>query len=126
MLPHHTFNDISNFPSSFPLPPSSSSFFLPPFRFPSSFIYKPQNIKESPPTEKKNSVKGSWTEEEDEIVKRLVLKNGPRNWSSVARFVPGRAGKQCRERWHNHLNPDIKREKWTEEEDKVIIEMHKL
>ena len=54
------------------------------------------------------------------------MKNGPRNWSAVAKFVPGRAGKQCRERWHNHLNPDIKREKWTEEEDKVIIEMHKL
>lgn len=28
-------------------------------------------------------------------------------------------------RWHNHLNPDIKKNKWTEEEDYLIIEAHK-
>ena len=28
-------------------------------------------------------------------------------------------------RWHNHLNPDIKKERWTEEEDQAIIEAHK-
>lgn len=28
-------------------------------------------------------------------------------------------------RWHNHLNPDIKKNKWTEEEDVMIIEAHK-
>lgn len=39
--------------------------------------------------------------------------------------MPGRIGKQCRERWHNHLNPDIKKERWTEEEDLAIIEAHK-
>ncbi len=33
-------------------------------------------------------------------------------------------GKQCRERWHNHLNPDINKKKWTEEEDHKIIEYH--
>jgi myb proto-oncogene protein len=25
----------------------------------------------------------------------------------------GRIGKQCRERWHNHLNPDIKKDDWS-------------
>ena len=28
-------------------------------------------------------------------------------------------------RWHNHLNPDIKKNKWTEDEDLMIIEAHK-
>ncbi len=28
-------------------------------------------------------------------------------------------------RWHNHLNPDIKKDKWTEEEDQLIIKAHK-
>ena len=28
-------------------------------------------------------------------------------------------------RWHNHLNPDIKKNKWSEEEDYLIIEAHK-
>ena len=50
---------------------------------------------------------------------------GAKNWSRVALELPGRIGKQCRERWHNHLNPDIKKEKWTEEEDAIIIREHK-
>ena len=35
-----------------------------------------------------------------------------------------RAGKQCRERWHNHLQPDIKRGPWTEEEERALIAAH--
>jgi hypothetical protein len=38
--------------------------------------------------------------------------------------LPGRIGKQCRERWHNHLDPQIKKEKWSQEEDKIILTMH--
>eukprot|EP00520_Triparma_pacifica_P009649 CAMPEP_0118651784 /NCGR_PEP_ID=MMETSP0785-20121206/10966_1 /TAXON_ID=91992 /ORGANISM="Bolidomonas pacifica, Strain CCMP 1866" /LENGTH=422 /DNA_ID=CAMNT_0006544251 /DNA_START=160 /DNA_END=1425 /DNA_ORIENTATION=- len=37
--------------------------------------------------------------------------------------MDGRTGKQCRERWHNHLNPNIKKGAWTEEEDRIIIKM---
>lgn len=55
----------------------------------------------------------------------MVIKYGPQNWSQIASALPGRIGKQCRERWHNHLNPDIKKNKWTEEEDYLIIEAHK-
>jgi hypothetical protein len=35
-----------------------------------------------------------------------------------------RLGKQCRERWYNHLSPDVRKDPWTDEEDKVIIEAH--
>ncbi len=73
-----------------------------------------------------NLVKGPWTKEEDEIVIKLVDKNGPRNWSKIAEYLPGRIGKQCRERWHNHLNPDIKKDRWTEDEDLAIMEAHKM
>jgi len=38
--------------------------------------------------------------------------------------LPGRIGKQCRERWHNHLNPHINKSPWTEEEDRKILEAH--
>lgn len=65
------------------------------------------------------------TKEEDDIVLRLVTTKGAKNWSLVAKQLSGRIGKQCRERWHNHLNPDIKKEKWTDEEDNAIIEAHK-
>ena len=60
----------------------------------------------------------------DEIVKKLVKKYGPRHWSTIASNLPGRIGKQCRERWHNHLNPNIKRESWTPQEDIEIINAH--
>ncbi len=66
-------------------------------------------------------VKGPWTKEEDELVMKLVKELGPKNWSYIAKSLPGRIGKQCRERWHNHLNPDIKKERWTDEEDLAII-----
>jgi Myb-like DNA-binding domain len=69
-------------------------------------------------------VKGPWTEEEDEIVVKMVNKYGPRNWSQIASALSGRVGKQWRERWHNHLNPNIKRAKWTEEEDRIILAEH--
>ncbi|XP_010436491.1 PREDICTED: transcription factor MYB98-like [Camelina sativa] len=77
--------------------------------------------------EKKPStlVKGQWTSEEDRILIQLVEKHGLRKWSHIAQVLPGRIGKQCRERWHNHLRPDIKKETWSEEEDRVLIEFHK-
>ena len=42
----------------------------------------------------------------------------------IARYLPGRLGRQCRERWHNVLDPNIVRREWTKEEDSFIIEMH--
>eukprot|EP00013_Stygamoeba_regulata_P003073 CAMPEP_0177635940 /NCGR_PEP_ID=MMETSP0447-20121125/4171_1 /TAXON_ID=0 /ORGANISM="Stygamoeba regulata, Strain BSH-02190019" /LENGTH=664 /DNA_ID=CAMNT_0019137765 /DNA_START=12 /DNA_END=2006 /DNA_ORIENTATION=+ len=71
-------------------------------------------------------VKGPWTKEEDELVLKLVAKYGPRRWSLIASHLRGRIGKQCRERWHNHLNPDIKKEAWTAEEDEIILKYHAL
>lgn len=62
-------------------------------------------------------IKGPWTVEEDLKLIENVKKYGARNWSQIAKALPGRIGKQCRERWHNHLNPEIIKEKWTEEED---------
>ena len=69
-------------------------------------------------------MKGPWTQEEDEKLIDMVEKLGPKNWSQIAKALPGRIGKQCRERWHNHLNPNIRRERWTEEEDTIIIDAH--
>lgn len=85
-----------------------------------------------------------WNNEEDERLKRLVLDNGTGNCKSnflfddellsinfiylfigsiISDSLPGRTGKQCRERWHNHLNEGIIKGDWTEEEDKVITTM---
>ncbi|XP_063238961.1 myb-related protein B isoform X2 [Bacillus rossius redtenbacheri] len=70
-------------------------------------------------------VKGPWTKEEDEKVVYLVQKYGPKKWTLIARHLKGRIGKQCRERWHNHLNPNIKKTAWTDAEDRVIYQAHR-
>ncbi|XP_076171527.1 proto-oncogene like protein Myb isoform X2 [Ptiloglossa arizonensis] len=70
-------------------------------------------------------VKGPWTKEEDEKVVELVERYGPKKWTLIARHLKGRIGKQCRERWHNHLNPGIKKTAWTEVEDRIIVEAHR-
>ena len=68
--------------------------------------------------------KGPWTEKEDAQVLELVARLGPKKWSVIASHLPGRIGKQCRERWHNHLNPDINKSAWTEEEDQIVLTSH--
>ncbi|XP_056633344.1 transcriptional activator Myb isoform X9 [Diorhabda sublineata] len=71
-------------------------------------------------------VKGPWTKEEDEKVIELVNKYGAKKWTLIARHLKGRIGKQCRERWHNHLNPKIKKSAWTEQEDELIYQAHQM
>ena len=36
--------------------------------------------------------------QEDEQIIELVNKFGPKKWSTIAQHLPGRIGKQCRER----------------------------
>eukprot|EP01080_Neovahlkampfia_damariscottae_P006114 gene6114-10121_t len=67
-------------------------------------------------------VKGPWSEEEDKICYALVQKHGANNWTEIAEHIPGRIGKQCRERWLNHLDPSINKEPFSEEEERILID----
>mmetsp|Transcript_29811 Transcript_29811/g.72033 ORF Transcript_29811/g.72033 Transcript_29811/m.72033 type:complete len:922 (+) Transcript_29811:218-2983(+) len=75
--------------------------------------------------EKAGASKGPWTEDEDRKVVALVAKHGAKRWSQIASELPGRIGKQCRERWHNHLNPAISKAPWSQEEDRIILQSQK-
>ena len=72
-----------------------------------------------------------WTTEEDNAIRQLVQKHGTKSWSVIADnlqkelLIAGRSGKQCRERWHNHLDPFINKNSWTEEEEKIMSQAHK-
>ncbi|XVF16384.1 hypothetical protein REPUB_Repub10bG0026800 [Reevesia pubescens] len=70
-------------------------------------------------------IKGQWTPSEDRLLVKLVTRHGTKKWSQIANILSGRVGKQCRERWHNHLRPDIKKDSWSEEEDRILIQAHK-
>ncbi|GAU13125.1 hypothetical protein TSUD_174250 [Trifolium subterraneum] len=71
-----------------------------------------------------NTIKGQWTANENSNLVELVDTYGF-DWSKIAKFMNGRNGKQCRERWHNHLRPQIKKTSWSGEEEKILIEAHK-
>lgn len=66
-------------------------------------------------------IKGPWTKEEDETVLNCI-RGGIKKWSEIATYVPGRIGKQCRERYFNHLDPSIRKGSWTESEDAILYE----
>ena len=44
------------------------------------------------------------------------------DWTVLAKSVRGRTPKQCRERWFNHLDPNVNKGPWTPEEDQIIWE----
>ncbi|KAI4382428.1 hypothetical protein MLD38_008396 [Melastoma candidum] len=69
-------------------------------------------------------IKGQWTDEEDRKLIMLVNEYGIQKWAQIAERLVGRAGKQCRERWHNHLRPDIKKDVWSEEEERLLVGAH--
>jgi hypothetical protein len=73
-----------------------------------------------------NLVKGSWTRGEDEAIVEFVKENGPRNWVRLAELLPGRIGKQCRERWANHLSPEVARASWSREEDASLVDLYRI
>lgn len=54
--------------------------------------------------------KQPWTQREDIVLVQLVEKIGAQKWTMISEYLPNRLGKQCRERWHNHLNPKIKKQ----------------
>lgn len=51
-----------------------------------------------------------------------MSENGPQKWSLCSERIPGRSGKQCRERWFNNLNPNVKKGNWTADEDDMIFQ----
>merc|ERR1719440_1885947 len=78
--------------------------------------------------EEREAKKRPWTQEEDDTVRRLVAEqrgvDGANRWAEIAKYLPGRNGKQCRERWHNQLDPAIRKDPWTTEEDQVLLKAH--
>ena len=66
----------------------------------------------------------AWTPEEDAKLREIMESANPIIWTEIAAKFPNRTGKQCRERWINHLNPEIKESEWTTEEDEKLFQCH--
>ncbi|KAL3469312.1 Homeodomain-like protein [Aspergillus californicus] len=64
--------------------------------------------------------KGSWTQEEDERLFRLVERYQYR-WATIAQKIETRNADQCSKRWHHCLNPELERSPWTDKENALLL-----
>jgi len=71
-----------------------------------------------------------WNKKEDDAIIELVNKYGTTNWTIIANEMAlmynskQRNRKQCRERWHNHLDPIVNKDIWTEGEENILFNKH--
>uniref|UniRef100_A0ACD6AP71 Uncharacterized protein n=1 Tax=Avena sativa TaxID=4498 RepID=A0ACD6AP71_AVESA len=71
--------------------------------------------------------KGPWTTEEDEKLMSYIQKHGHGSWRALPQLAGlNRCGKSCRLRWTNYLKPDIKRGKFSQEEEQTILQLHSI
>ncbi|XP_061375315.1 transcription factor MYB92-like [Gastrolobium bilobum] len=69
--------------------------------------------------------KGPWTPEEDQKLVNYIEKHGHASWRALPKLAGlNRCGKSCRLRWTNYLRPDIKRGKFSQEEEQTILNLH--
>nr|XP_043606054.1 transcription factor MYB16-like [Erigeron canadensis] len=81
----------------------------------------------SPCCDKVGLKKGPWTPEEDQKLLAYIEENGHGSWRALpTKAGLQRCGKSCRLRWTNYLRPDIKRGKFTLQEEQTIIQLHAL
>ncbi|KAJ4728627.1 Myb transcription factor [Melia azedarach] len=71
--------------------------------------------------------KGPWTPEEDQKLVDYISRHGYGSWRALPKLAGlNRCGKSCRLRWTNYLRPDIKRGRFSEEEERIIINLHSV
>lgn len=68
----------------------------------------------------KEQRKKAWTAAEDELLLSTIELCGAKNWRKIAQHIAGRSGKQCSERYKNHLDPTVKKDAFTEEEEALL------
>ena len=71
----------------------------------------------------------AWTQKEDETLREAIQSLYDRTrikWERVAKSLPTRTGKQCRERWHNQLDPSINKGEWSQLEDELLMSAHRI
>ncbi|XP_062929790.1 snRNA-activating protein complex subunit 4 isoform X3 [Mobula hypostoma] len=71
--------------------------------------------------------RGPWSRAEDRLLLKAVAKYGSRDWFKIQEEIPGRVDSQCRDRYMNGLNRNVRKGKWTEEEEntfKSLLEKH--
>ncbi|CAK7347144.1 unnamed protein product [Dovyalis caffra] len=81
----------------------------------------------SPCCDENGLKKGPWTPEEDQKLVEYIQKHGHGSWRALPKLAGlNRCGKSCRLRWTNYLKPDIKRGKFSQDEEQTILHLHSI
>ena len=75
--------------------------------------------------EKSVRSKHKFRPDEDQRLERLVKEFGDNSWEDIAELMPGRNPRQCKDRWTRYLSPSVNKNKWTVEEEKLLIKLVK-
>lgn len=75
----------------------------------------------SPKAKAASQIKGSWSQEEDELLEQAIGDKESISWEYVASKVKTHTPKQCRERWLVKLNPEVRRSPFEQWEDEIIL-----
>ena len=67
--------------------------------------------------------RGPWSQSEDQLLLHLVSLHGASNWVRIAATIQTRSPKQCRERYHQNLKPNLNHDPITPEEGILIEQM---
>ena len=112
------------------------------YKFMFSFIYRgtqpinSQNLvnetpqqqvtQQTPPVNKSpgKNVKCKFTPEEDQKLRELVQAHGTSSWKLISNLMGTRNLRQCRERWKNYLDPVLRNDPWTLEEDQLLVQKY--
>ncbi|KAA8528279.1 hypothetical protein F0562_035634 [Nyssa sinensis] len=79
------------------------------------------------PSDQNGLKKGPWTPEEDQKLVQYIKKHGHGSWRALPKLSGlNRCGKSCRLRWTNYLRPDIKRGKFSPDEEQTILHLHSI
>ncbi|EMS50544.1 Anthocyanin regulatory C1 protein [Triticum urartu] len=71
--------------------------------------------------------RGAWTCKEDETLASYIKAHGEGRWKEVPlKAGLRRCGKSCRLRWLNYLRPSIKRGNISDDEEELIVRLHRL
>ncbi|XP_021276916.1 transcription factor MYB41-like [Herrania umbratica] len=90
-------------------------------------LFQGKSMGRTPCCDKNGLKKGPWTPEEDLKLTNYIQIHGPGNWRTLPKNAGlQRCGKSCRLRWTNYLRPDIKRGRFSFEEEETIIQLHSI
>ena len=67
-----------------------------------------------------------WKNAEDEVLKAAVMKYGLNQWSRISSLISRKSAKECKDRWYEWLDPNIKKTEWTREEEEKLLYLVKI